>query len=92
MPDFITVDISELDFGKAIKVGEVVEDNFEILDSKIASIAVVETPRELIVETDEEELEGLEEGEELVEGEEGAEGTPAEDGGEQKPAEGGEKS
>ena len=39
MPEFISVDISELDFGKAIKVGEVKEEDFEILDSKIASIA-----------------------------------------------------
>jgi len=80
MPELISVDISELDFGNAIKVGEVEEVNFDILDTPIASIAVVETPRELIVEVEEEELEGeeLEEGEE---GAEGAEGTEAAEGG-----------
>lgn len=87
MPDYISVDISELDFGKSIKVGEVKEDNFEILDTKIASIAVVETPRALVIETEAEVLEG-EEGEEMVEGEEGA----TESGGEEKPGEGGGES
>ena len=86
MPELISVDISELDFGNAIKVGEVEEVNFDILDTPIASIAVVETPRELIVEVEEEELEGeeLEEGEEGAEGVEGAEaaeGTEAAEGG-----------
>ncbi len=93
MPDFITVDISELDFGKAIKVGEVKEDGFEILDPKIASVAVVETPRALIVETEEEVLEGEEgeEGEEIVEGAPAEEGSPESRAGEQ-PTEGGEQS
>ncbi len=89
MPEFISVDISALDFGKAIKVGEVVEENFTLLDTPIASIAVVETPRELIIEEEEEE-EGLEEGEEGVEGEEGEEGAEGAEGAE-KPA-GGEGS
>ncbi|UII29412.1 50S ribosomal protein L25/general stress protein Ctc [Fulvivirga maritima] len=47
MPEHITVDLSGLDFGKAIKVQEIAEDNFEILDTKIASVAVVEIPRAL---------------------------------------------
>ena len=47
MPDFITVDITNLDFHKALKVGAVKTENFEILDSPIASIAVVEVPRAL---------------------------------------------
>ncbi|MBL3657936.1 50S ribosomal protein L25/general stress protein Ctc [Fulvivirga sediminis] len=47
MPEHITVDLSGLDFGKAIKVQEIPEDNFEILDTKIASVAVVEIPRAL---------------------------------------------
>jgi len=54
-PDFITVDISTLDFGKALKVGEIEEKNFEILDSKISSVAVVEIPRALRGKTEEEE-------------------------------------
>lgn len=89
MPEFLTVDISELDFGKAIKVGEIKEENFEILDPKIISIAVVETPRALIIET-EEEVEEVEEGEEIVEGEEGA--VAPESGDEKKPAVGGSES
>ena len=47
MPEYITANLSKLDFGKAIKVGEISEENFEILDSKIASVAVVEIPRAL---------------------------------------------
>jgi len=47
MPDYIEVDVTELDFGRAIKVAEVKEENFSILDTKIASIAVVEIPRAL---------------------------------------------
>ncbi len=65
-PDYITVDISKLDFGKALKVGEIEEKNFEILDSKIASVAVVEIPRALRGKTsaateEEEEAEATEE-------------------------------
>jgi large subunit ribosomal protein L25 len=61
LPDFITVDISKLDFGRALKVGEIEENNFEILDSKIASVAVVEIPRALRGKTsDEEEAEEAE--------------------------------
>ncbi len=47
MPDFITVDITNLDFHKALKVGSVQTENYEIQDSPIASIAVVEVPRAL---------------------------------------------
>jgi len=88
MPEYVSVDITDLDFGKAIKVGDIEEDNFKILDSKISSVAVVEVPRALKASDEEdeeldEELEG-EEGE-GAEGEEGAEGG-------EKPAEGEEKS
>ena len=63
MPDFITLNIKDLDFGRAIKVKEVNADNFEILDSPIASIAVVEVPRALrgkMSTADEETEEGAE--------------------------------
>lgn len=76
LPDFITVDLSKLDFGRALKVGEITEDNFEILDSKIASVAVVEIPRALRGKTTDEEEE-----------EEGTE-APAAEGGEAPAAEG----
>lgn len=67
LPDFITIDLAKLDFGRALKVGEIEENNFEILDSKIASVAVVEMPRALRGKSDEDE-----------EGEEGEESTEAE--------------
>ncbi len=89
MPEFIEVDINELDFHRAIKVAEVKEENFDILDTKIASIAVVEIPRSLKAAQAEEaaaaeaaaEAEALalaegEEGEAPAEGE--VEGAPAE--------------
>ena len=89
MPSHIDVDISELIFHNSVKVKDVEEKDFEILDTKIASIAVVEVPRALIVETDEEEDEEGLEGEEGVEGEEGAEGEEGKEG-DAKPTEGGE--
>ncbi len=81
MPEYISVDLSKLDFGRAIKVGEIEAKDFEILDTPIASVAVVEVPRALRGKSDEEE-----EAEEL-EGAE-AEEAPAAEG--EAPAEGGE--
>jgi len=73
MPSQIVVDISNLVFHHSVKVKDVEEENFEILDTPIASIAVVEVPRALkavVAEGEEgdEELEGLEEGEAPAEG------------------------
>lgn len=75
LPEFITVDLGKLDFGRALKVGEIEENNFEILDSKIASVAVVEIPRALRGKTTEEDEE-----EEGAEGEAPAAEAPAEGG------------
>jgi len=67
MPEHIEVDISELDFGNAIKIADVQAENFEIIDNPAISIAVIEVPRALRGKTaddeDEEdvELEGEEE-------------------------------
>jgi large subunit ribosomal protein L25 len=47
MPEHIEVSISELDFGRAVKVEEVQIENVEVLDTPMASIAVVEIPRAL---------------------------------------------
>ncbi len=47
MPEHINVDIGALDFGKAVKVQDVPTEDFEILDTPQASIAVVEIPRAL---------------------------------------------
>lgn len=65
MPEHIEVDISSLDFGRSIKVHEVPTEEFEILDTPQASIAVVEVPRALRGKTsdlsEEEEAEAAEE-------------------------------
>lgn len=45
MPDHIDVDVSELDFHHAVKVGDVKAENLEFVDPKHSSIAVVEVPR-----------------------------------------------
>ncbi|MGL1888574.1 MAG: 50S ribosomal protein L25/general stress protein Ctc [Reichenbachiella sp.] len=55
MPEFIDVSIDALEFGKAIKVGDLTPDNYEILDTPQASIAVAEIPRALRGKTGEEE-------------------------------------
>jgi len=88
MPEYISVDISDLDFGKAIKVGDIEEDNFRIFDSKISSVAVVEVPRALKASDEEDE-----ELDEELEGEEG-EGAEGEEGSEEgeKSSEGDDKS
>jgi large subunit ribosomal protein L25 len=76
MPEFVNVDIADLDFHKSIKVGLIEAVNFEILDPDQASIAVVEVPRALRAALDEEEEAALAEAEalEALEAEEGAEG------------------
>jgi large subunit ribosomal protein L25 len=45
MPDHIDVNVTELDFHHAIKVGDVKIEGLEFMDPKQASIAVVEVPR-----------------------------------------------
>jgi large subunit ribosomal protein L25 len=45
MPDHIDVDVTELDFHHAIKVGDIKAAGLEFLDPKQASVAVVEVPR-----------------------------------------------
>ena len=47
MPDEIEVDISGLDLGKSVKVGEVEAKNFVITNSPLNSIATVAIPRAL---------------------------------------------
>ncbi|PIB34476.1 50S ribosomal protein L25/general stress protein Ctc [Reichenbachiella sp. 5M10] len=47
MPEHIDVNISKLEFGKAVKVGDLTSENYEILDAPQASIAVAEIPRAL---------------------------------------------
>jgi large subunit ribosomal protein L25 len=45
MPDHIDVDVSNLDFHHAIKVGDIKVEKLEFVDPKQASVAVVEVPR-----------------------------------------------
>ena len=45
MPDHIDVDVSELDFHHAIKVGDMNIPGLEFLDPKASAIAAVEVPR-----------------------------------------------
>ena len=61
MPEYINLDITPLDFGRAIKVKEVITNNFEVLDTPIASVAVVEIPRALKGKIGTEETEDVEE-------------------------------
>ena len=66
MPEFVEVDISELQLGKSIKVEDILKEQYEILNSPLVSIVSVNIPRVKIeIEEDEEE------------GEEGAEGEEA---------------
>ncbi len=77
MPSFVEVDISELELGKSIKVEDLLNDQYDILNSPLVSVVSVNIPRVKIeVEEDEEE------GEESAEGAEGAEDSA--DGGDKK--------
>ena len=74
MPSFVEVDISELQLGKSIKVEELLNDQYDILNSPLVSVVSVNVPRVKI------EIEEEEEGEEGAEGAEGAEGTEGTEG------------
>tara|TARA_A100000164_G_scaffold268159_1_gene240020 strand:+ start:13036 stop:13734 length:699 start_codon:yes stop_codon:yes gene_type:complete len=77
MPSFIEVDISELELGKSIKVEDLLNEQYDILNSPLVSVVSVNIPRVKIeVEEDEEE------GEEGVDGVEGSEDSA--DGGDKK--------
>ena len=47
LPDYVVVDISDLDLGKSFKVSEVKAKGFEILTSPNVSIVTVGVPRAL---------------------------------------------
>jgi large subunit ribosomal protein L25 len=47
LPDYVEVDISDLELGKSIKVSKVKTQNYEILTSPTAPIATVTIPRAL---------------------------------------------
>lgn len=86
MPEFIEVDISGLDLGKSIKVEDLLNDEFDILNSPVVSVVSVNIPR-VKIEIEDEEEEG-EEGEEGAE--EGGEGGEKKEGGSEGASEGGD--
>jgi large subunit ribosomal protein L25 len=76
IPEYITVDVSSLDVGSSIKVGDLADDaDVELMADPGQAICMVAMPREEVeeVEPDEIDEEGLEEGEaEDQDGEENA--------------------
>jgi large subunit ribosomal protein L25 len=90
MPEFIEVDISGLELGKSIKVEDLLNEEFDILNSPVVSVVSVNIPR-VKIEIEEEEEEG-EEGAEGAEGAEGVtEGGEKKEGGSEGASEGGDK-
>ena len=47
LPDFIDVDISDLELGRSVKVGKIKAENFTILTNPSAPVATVAIPRAL---------------------------------------------
>ena len=47
MPEVIEVDVSALDLGKSVKVGELSTGEYDILNSPLVTIAGIEVPRAL---------------------------------------------
>jgi large subunit ribosomal protein L25 len=87
IPDGIDIDISELDIGDSVTIGDLKVENLSFIDPPHTVVLSVKVTR-MTVEVEEEEEEG-EEGEE-GEAPEGEEGEKPAEGGE-KPAEGGDK-
>ena len=55
MPESINVDISKLELGKTIKVGDLVSQEYEVLTNPLVSICSVDIPRVMKSKTEEEE-------------------------------------
>ena len=55
MPSFVEVDISELELGKSIKVEELLNDQYDILNSPLVSVVSVNIPR-VKIEIEEESM------------------------------------
>ena len=47
LPDYVEVDVSDLELGKSVKVGKVQPTNYTILTNPLASVATVTIPRAL---------------------------------------------
>lgn len=95
LPDFLDVDITELEIGQTLKIGDLSYENLEILDPLRAMVAAVVSSRlvakgmeEVIEEPEEVEVEAEEEAAEAA-GETPVEGAPpAETPSDEKPAHG----
>lgn len=66
LPQYIDVDISKLQLGKAVKVGDLKTDKYQILLDAIKSVVSVEVPRALRGKAADAEDEGEAEGEEVA--------------------------
>ncbi len=62
LPDYLTLNISKLAIGHAIRVGDIRLDNLEILDNKRAQVISVDVSRVAVKSEEEESVEGEEEG------------------------------
>lgn len=78
LPEYIEVDISSLRIGMSIRVSDLIERGYNILNAPNAVVVGVRTARNIIAEEEEE----LEEGEEGAEGEGAEKEAAAEEGGE----------
>ena len=59
MPESINVDISKLELGKTIKVGDLAPQEYEVLTNPLVSICSVDVPRAMKGKTEEEEAQKL---------------------------------
>ena len=66
MPEYLVLDVTDLDFGKSAKVEDVESKEFNVLDDPALSVAVIEVPRALRGADSEDEDEELEEGDEAA--------------------------
>ena len=76
IPEFIEVDISELNIGESIHVGDLAAEKYTILSEAERTLVAIAAPRLVAVDTAEEEAEG-EEAEAEGEGEGTEEGKAA---------------
>lgn len=47
LPDFVTIDVTELDLGKTVKVSAIKTDNYKILNPQSVPVVTIEIPRAL---------------------------------------------
>ncbi len=66
MPEYLVLDVTDLDFGKSAKVEDVESKEFNVLDDPALSVAVIEVPRALRGADSDDEDEELEEGDEAA--------------------------